>query len=118
MGYTREGSTNNTMDEQLAQDCMTLILNSGEGKALATEAFGLLMNQHDKEGAENKLKEAGNVIGLAHEIQTRLMQAEINGENIEKSILLIHAQDHFMTAVTFRDMVKMMMEMYEKLYSE
>jgi PTS system cellobiose-specific IIA component len=106
------------MNEQLLQDCMTLIINSGEGKALAIEAFKLLMDQNDKEGAKSKLKEAGDVIGLAHEIQTRLMQAEINGENIEKSILLIHAQDHFMTAITFRDMVKMMMKMYEKLYSE
>jgi PTS system cellobiose-specific IIA component len=104
------------MDEQLLQDCMALIINSGEGKALATEAFRLLMDMQDREGAKSKLKEAGNVIGLAHEIQTRLMQAEINGEKLEKSILLIHAQDHFMTAVTFRDMVKMMMEMYEKLY--
>lgn len=106
------------MDEQLLQDCMTLIINSGEGKALATEAFRLLMNQHDTEGAKHKLKEAGDAIGLAHEVQTRLMEAEINGEKIEKTVLLIHAQDHFMTAVTFRDMVKMMMEMYEKLYSE
>jgi PTS system cellobiose-specific IIA component len=105
------------MKEQLLQDCMVLIVNSGEGKALATEAFRLLMDQHDTEGAKSKLKEAGDVIGLAHEIQTRLMQAEINGEDIEKSILLIHAQDHFMTAITFRDMVKMMMEMYGKLHN-
>lgn len=104
------------MKEELLQDCMALIIHSGEGKGLATEAFQLLMDQNDTQGAKSKLKEAGDVIGLAHEIQTRLMQAEINGEDIEKSILLIHAQDHFMTAVTFRDMVKMMMKMYEKLY--
>ena len=103
------------MDEQLMQDCMNLILNSGEGKALATEGFRLLIDYQDVDGAKNKLKEAGNVIGLAHNIQTKLMQAEINGTPIEKSILLIHAQDHFMTAVTFRDMVNLMIEMYVKL---
>jgi cellobiose-specific phosphotransferase system component IIA len=35
------------MDEQLLQDCMALIINSGEGKALATEAFRMLMDKQD-----------------------------------------------------------------------
>ncbi|SMC24683.1 PTS system, cellobiose-specific IIA component [Clostridium acidisoli DSM 12555] len=102
------------MDKQLVQDCMTLITCSGEGKALATEAFNLILSG-DKYGAEAKLKEAGKSIGEAHNIQTRLIEEELNGIIIEKTILLIHAQDQFMTSVTYRDMVKLIIELYQKV---
>ncbi|CUH95287.1 hypothetical protein P22_1357 [Propionispora sp. 2/2-37] len=102
------------MDEKLTQDCMMLILYAGEGKTLATEAFRLLMDHQDSTEAKSKIEEAGRVIGQAHDIQTRLIQDEINGVPIEKSVLLIHAQDHFMTAITFRDMVALLIDMYGK----
>ncbi len=43
------------------------------------------------------------------------MTAECDGATVEKSILLIHAQDHFMNALTVRDMGLLMVHMYEKL---
>jgi PTS system cellobiose-specific IIA component len=102
------------MDEQLVQDCMMLISCSGDGKALATEAFNLILSG-DKDGAKSKLKEAGETIGKAYNIQTKLMQQELNGRIIEKTILLIHAQDQFMNSVTYRDMVKLIIDLYEKI---
>lgn len=105
------------MDEKLVQSSMELISYAGCAKGLASEAFTAILNE-DVETAKAKLKEAGEELGKAHEIQTSLMVSELNGENIEKSILLIHSQDHFMTASTFRDMVSMMIQMYEKLNSK
>ena len=64
---------------------------------------------------EEKINEAGKEIGEAHDIQTAMMSAECDGQAVEKSILLIHAQDHFMTALAVRDMAQLMVEMYEKL---
>lgn len=43
------------------------------------------------------------------------MQDEINGKDVEKSILLIHAQDHFMAADTVILLAKQMMKLYERL---
>ncbi|MHC1684433.1 MAG: PTS lactose/cellobiose transporter subunit IIA [Clostridiaceae bacterium] len=102
------------MDEKIAQNSMELISYSGCAKGLASEAFNAILSG-DIETSKAKLKEAGEELGKAHEIQTSLMVSELNGENIEKSVLLIHAQDHFMTASTFRDMVAMLIQMYEKL---
>jgi PTS system cellobiose-specific IIA component len=42
------------------------------------------------------------------------MSAEMNGERIEKSILLIHAQDHFMAA----DIILIMANKYINLYDK
>ena len=42
-----------------------------------------------------------------------MMSAECDGQPVEKSILLIHAQDHFMTSLAVRDMAKLMIDLYE-----
>ncbi|PJI10215.1 MULTISPECIES: PTS lactose/cellobiose transporter subunit IIA [Clostridium] len=106
------------MDEKTEQQSMELILDAGNGKALAVEAFRGLLQDKDVEKAKKKLKEAGAEIGKAHNIQTSLLQQDISDKPVEKSILLIHAQDHFMTALTMRDMVELLIEMYEKLNHE
>ena len=77
-----------------------------------------IMRKYSEEVAEKAYQqgeEAGKEIGEAHDIQTAMMSAECDGENVEKSILLIHAQDHFMTALAVRDMAQLMVEMYENL---
>ena len=103
------------MDEITVEQSMELILCAGNGKSIAIEAIRNLLKDGDVEKAKNQVKEAGKEIGKAHEIQTSLLQNEMNGELVEKSILLIHAQDHFMNALTIRDMSSLMVEMYEKL---
>lgn len=103
------------MDEKIIEQSMELILCAGNGKAIAIDAIRKLLKDGDVEKAKEEIKEAGREIGKAHEIQTSLLQSEMAGENVEKSILLIHAQDHFMNALTIRDMSSLMVEMYDKL---
>ncbi|MCR3760000.1 PTS lactose/cellobiose transporter subunit IIA [Clostridium felsineum] len=106
------------MDEKIVNQSMELILNAGNGKSLAIEAFKELLTNGNVDLAREKLKQAGIEIGKAHDTQTSLLQKEMSGENFEKSILLIHAQDHFMNALTIRDMVSLMIDMYERLSNE
>ena len=101
------------MDEKVVEQSMQLILHSGTGRSMAIEAVRNLMKDGYSETAKKKISEAGKEIGEAHDIQTAMMSAECDGENVEKSILLIHAQDHFMTALAVRDMAQLMVEMYE-----
>lgn len=103
------------MDEKIIEQSMELIICAGNGKAIAIDAIRKLLKDGDVEKAKEEIKEAGKEIGKAHEIQTSLLQSEMAGENVEKSILLIHAQDHFMNALTIRDMSSLMVEMYDKL---
>ena len=103
------------MDEKVVEQSMQLILHSGTGRSMAIEAVRNLMKDGDSATAKKKISEAGKEIGEAHDIQTAMMSAECDGENVEKSILLIHAQDHFMTALAVRDMAQLMVEMYENL---
>lgn len=103
------------MDEKTVEQSMQLILHSGTGRSMAIEAVRDLLKNGDVEAAKAKVNEAGKEIGEAHDIQTAMMSAECDGKPVEKSILLIHAQDHFMTALAVRDMSQLMIEMYEKM---
>ncbi|WP_432748564.1 PTS lactose/cellobiose transporter subunit IIA [Pectinatus frisingensis] len=103
------------MDEKIVEQSMQLILHAGTGRSMVIEAVNNLAENGDVAAARKEIEAAGKEIGAAHDIQTALISAECDGKEVEKSILLIHAQDHFMTALAIRDMGQLMVKMYESL---
>ena len=103
------------MEEKTVEQSMQLILHSGTGRSMVIEAIQKHAKEHDIVKARKQIEEAGKEIGQAHDIQTAMMSAECDGHPVEKSILLIHAQDHFMTSLAVRDMAKLMVDLYEDL---
>ena len=51
----------------------------------------------------------------AHNAQTSLIQAEAGGDKAEFSLLLCHAQDHFMTTMTLKDVAIEIIDIYTRL---
>ncbi|MEG0258473.1 MAG: PTS lactose/cellobiose transporter subunit IIA [Lysinibacillus sp.] len=100
--------------EQLMQSIMGLILHSGNTKSDCMEAIQLA-KQGDISGAKEKIETANQSLVEAHHSQTALLTQEARGENVEVSMLLIHAQDHLMNSITFRDMAKEIIELYERI---
>ena len=101
------------MDEKVLQDSMQLIFYAGNAKSLAMEAIGLAETGKIKE-ARDKLNGAREELKKSHKIQTGMMQEEINGKFVEKSILLIHSQDHFMGASLCCDLAEKFVNVYDK----
>jgi PTS system cellobiose-specific IIA component len=100
--------------ENLEHVIFQIILHGGNGRSAAMEAL-LAARQGDFEGAREKLKEAENALNEAHHIQTSLIQGEIRGEKTEISLLMVHAQDHLMNAMTVKDLAAEMVELYYKI---
>ncbi|QQK80390.1 PTS lactose/cellobiose transporter subunit IIA [Salicibibacter cibi] len=97
------------------QTAMQLILHGGEGKSLAMEAMAAA-REHQFKTACQKLDKCEKAINQAHSIQTTLIQSEAQGdENIEINLLMIHAQDHLMNAMTTKDLAKEIIHLHEKL---
>lgn len=92
---------------------MELIVNSGNARSRAMEAIRAAKNG-EFEKAKEKLTECEEDLGKAHNVQTSLIQNEANGDKAEVSLLLVHAQDHLMNAITIKDMAKEFVDMYEK----
>lgn len=100
--------------EKLYEISFQLILHSGNARSLAMEAI-----MEAKIGnfvkAEEKLKEADGQFVEAHHFQTELIQGEASGNHYDLPILLVHAQDHLMTAMTVKDMGREFIDLFKKL---
>lgn len=96
---------------------MNLIINAGDAKSSAMEAI-YAAKKGDLEAAKDKLKEANTKINQAHNSQTGLLTAEANGNHTEINLLMIHAQDHLMTAITFLDLAKELVDVYQAIQSK
>ncbi len=94
---------------------INLITNSGDARSASMEAI-----HHAKAGdfdaAKKAIDTANDRLGMAHKSQTELIQSEARGESVQTSLLLIHAQDHLMNAITVKDLATEMVEMYEMMF--
>lgn len=92
-----------------------IILHGGNARSLAMEAIS-----HAKKGdladAKKKVEQAADEITKAHHIQTTLIQQEAGGEKQQVTLLLVHAQDHLMNAITVKDLAIEFVDLYEKVY--
>ncbi|WP_239256511.1 PTS lactose/cellobiose transporter subunit IIA [Listeria ilorinensis] len=102
------------MNEQTLEQAMQLIFIAGNAKSKAMEAIGKAENGELEEAAAG-LKASRKELHQAHKIQTDMLTAEMNGEMLEKTILLIHAQDHFMAANTTIDLAEKFLRIYQKM---
>lgn len=101
------------MDEKQLEKAMNLIGYSGNAKSLAIQALNAA-EKDDFAKADELLAEAKKELHQAHEIQTKWMSSEMNGEKVEKTILLIHSQDHFMAADTVLLLAQKMIVLQKK----
>ncbi|VBB05158.1 phosphotransferase system lactose/cellobiose-specific iia subunit [Lucifera butyrica] len=98
----------------MEETILSIIIQSGEARSCAMEAI-----QCAKRGEFDKAREligqSADKLGNAHAEQTKLIQAEANGKKTEISLLLIHAQDHLMTAITVKSLANELVEVYARL---
>ena len=82
---------------------MGIIMSGGNAKGLAFQAI-----QQAKAGefaeAESSLNEASEQLREAHDVQTDLLTRLAQGEKIGWNLYMVHAQDHLMNAITFKDL--------------
>ena len=57
--------------------------------------------------------QANECLNDAHRAQTELLQLEARGESIEIGFITVHAQDHLMTTILLKDIVKNLMDIYK-----
>lgn len=99
------------MEEELLSTIMTIIMKSGQAKDACYRAL-----QAAKKGEETEtlLQEATDFMNEAHQAQTTLMSQEASGVEFKLSLLVVHAQDHLMTTLTYMDLVKELIALYEQ----
>ena len=102
------------MDEQLEEIVFSIVGFAGECRGLAFEALAL-SEEGKIEEAEVMLKDAEKALHQAHYVQTDLIQKEAAGEKMPISMVFIHAQDHLMTAISEKELIKKLVSANAKM---
>nr|WP_242704019.1 PTS lactose/cellobiose transporter subunit IIA [Enterococcus sp. 669A] len=105
------------MTQEQLEAIMGLIMNSGNAKSNAMEAIQAA-KKNDFELAKTKLAEADEALVEAHHAQTGLLTKEAQGDQMTVTLLAVHSQDHLMTSITFNDLAKEVVDIYQRLADE
>lgn len=99
---------------ELEQQIIGIISSAGDSKGKAFEALRKV-KEGDYEGAKALLEESRKIDLEAHKIQTKLIQSEFDPEADKApiSLLMVHAQDHYMTSQLARDLIETMVDIFE-----
>ncbi|UOQ86715.1 PTS lactose/cellobiose transporter subunit IIA [Gracilibacillus salinarum] len=100
---------------QMEKIAFTIILHAGNARSLAIEAIKLAKTNQLAE-AEDKIREAEAEFIKAHNQQTILLQQEAEAGYNQLPLVLIHAQDHLMMAMTVKDLAVEFIDMYQRLH--
>ena len=95
---------------------LQLIVNGGNARSYAMEGIQLAKAGNIEEAREALVK-SGEELAEAHTAQTKLIQEEAAGNSVEVSLLMVHAQDHLMNAITVKDLAQEFIDMYERLFN-
>ena len=91
-----------------------IISSAGEAKGLAYEALQYA-EQGEFEKSRECLKESDKALLKVHSIQTNLIQQEAAGNKVDLSLLMVHAQDHLMSAIDAKTLIEGMIKIYKKI---
>lgn len=70
----------------------------------------------DFEKAEKLMEEGVTAFAKGHEFHAGLIQKEADGDHVEVSLLLIHAEDQLMSAETFKILAEEIIETNKLVY--
>ncbi|GHU51027.1 PTS mannose transporter subunit IIA [Clostridia bacterium] len=99
---------------EVFEEAMALIAEAGDSKSYAMEAIGLAREGKFPEAAE-AIEKAKQALIAAHDQQTDLIRAEIEGKGKEVRLMMVHAQDHLNGALLMRELAEEFIEVYKRL---
>ena len=96
------------------QEIIQIIANSGESKMKSFEALKCVKNKDFKKARE-LLKESRLIDLEAHNAQTKIIAQALDPDAKEAvTLLMVHAQDHYMTSQLARDLIEALIDVFEE----
>ncbi len=90
-----------------------IVAYAGDARSKLMTALNKAQNGEFEE-AENLVKEAEECLIGAHNSQTDILGKEAAGENLEMSFIMVHGQDHLMTTILLKELMKHLIELYKR----
>lgn len=106
------------MSEQATNDfeelVINIIVNAGQARSNCIKAIECASRQ-DFSQAQKLLDAAGEALRTAHQAQTNFIEDEARGVRHTVTLLMVHAQDHLMNAITVKDLSWQQIECYQHI---
>lgn len=90
-----------------------IVAYAGDARSKLLEALNVAQ-AGNFERAEALIDEANTCIVEAHHAQTTLLQKEAAGDDLAYSVTMMHGQDHLMTTLLLKDLMKHLVELYKR----
>ena len=89
-----------------------IVAYAGDARSKLMIALNKAQNGEFEE-AEKLVKEAEECLVGAHNSQTDIL-GKAAGEDLEMSFIMIHGQDHLMTTILLKELMKHLIELYKR----
>jgi phosphotransferase system enzyme II, lactose-specific, factor III len=109
--YRKKGFSMNKEDVTMIG--FEIVAFAGDARSKLLEALKKARN-NEFEMARTLVKQAEECLVEAHNSQTKMIQQEAGGENIEIGFIAVHAQDHLMTTILLKDIIEDFIELYQR----
>nr|WP_263324637.1 PTS lactose/cellobiose transporter subunit IIA [Neobacillus sp. Marseille-Q6967] len=105
---------NINLDELTAEQTnFMLILHSGNARSNVIQALREYRAGNPEE-ADNLLEQAEEELKVAHKIHFKMVQQEASGEKVEFALLLMHAEDHLMSTLSMKELVRELLDLFKE----
>ena len=99
--------------EELTMISFEIVSYSGEARSKLLLAVEKAKQQKFDE-CDKLVEEADQALVEAHNVQMDVMQQEALGNPVEMGFIMVHAQDHLMTTLLFKDIIGTLIDVYRK----
>lgn len=100
---------------KLSEIAFTVIAQAGSAKSSFIEAIDLAADKKFDE-AQAKIEEGRKSLLESHKNHYEVIVEESKGEQVEFSLLFVHAEDQFMSAETIGNLAERMVKMYKIIF--
>lgn len=98
-----------------SETAFALIAKAGEARSYAFEALDKAKDGDFKE-ANELINNADELLNEAHQVQFQILSQETSGTcDVELSFIMVHAQDHLMTAILAKELIVELIEQKQEL---
>lgn len=98
----------------LEMTVMELIINAGESKSLAMQAL-MSAKKGEWDVVDDFLAQSTEASKRAHKVQTELIGLDEGEGKVPVNLIMVHAQDHIMTAMLARELIEELIDIHRKL---
>lgn len=99
--------------EEVALMGFEIVAYAGDARSKLLEALSAAQ-AGDFDKAEMLVEKANECIVDAHKAQTELLAEEAKGSDIAYSVTMMHGQDHLMTTLLLKDLMKHLIDLYKR----